>query len=251
MTTYNLITSFLAEIDLIITADDNEFSQAAREACIKRALAQYGIDKPDRKTADVTGDGGKYYPLTGGSAIISDWIDQSTRIARIEYPAYAVSTDQTPVFLEPADWVQDFEVSSIKYLFLPNHSPASTETMRITYINPYIFDGSNDVDIPRDDFYAICWLAACYCCRDIATKYSRTSDSIINADSVNHKSRADMFRDRAKEYCALYSEFLNVDAIGEGGDKQPAASDFIDDFFDTRPGFPGTRNFIHHGRDIR
>jgi hypothetical protein len=120
--------------------------------------------------------------------------------------------------------------------------------MRITYSAPYVFT-SEQTNTPGQDFYAICHLAAGLCCQAIATKYSRTSDSTITSDSVNHTPRSSQFAARAKMYIEFYEEHL-----GLGGDdgKPPfvqAAGAFVD--FDTSPTWQPGRQFLFHHRGTR
>lgn len=102
------------------------------------------------------------------------------------------------------------------------------------------------VDPPAQDFFAICHLAAGLCCQAIAARYSRTNDSTINADSVDHRSRADMFASRAKEFIKLYERHLG---LGEKGAGSRPAGEFVD--WDTAPGWPSGRQFVFHGRGGR
>jgi hypothetical protein len=241
---------FLIEVDKIITASDDEYSTVSREACIKTALNQYSQDRPNLSSTDVAGAGSRYYALTGGSPVISDWIDDFSRVRLIEYPAAVVANNEMPQLLDNSDWQQDYQAGGIKYLFLPNHSPASGETIRVLYTTPYQFSGDPEAaDVPADDFLPISYLAACYCCRNIATKYSRTTDSIIRADSVNHPSRAQMFAKRAKEYCELYAQHIAGILASLDGDEAGLRpmSEWID--WDTRPRWPPGRRYLYHDND--
>ena len=103
-------------------------------------------------------------------------------------------------------------------------------------------------NIPPAHFFAICHRAACLTCQSIAAKYSRTSDSTIGADSVNHPTRADQFAARAREFCKLYSDSLGLGS-GDGKGGKPGYAEFVD--WDSTPGWPGNRRFIFHGGDWR
>lgn len=265
---------------------------------IKQATRLYSRDLPERTTLDVTGDGGRYYAISS----LTGWDDEFSQIEAIEYPAAAIASDDTPVWLEPSDWDDNYRGGdNARYLYLPNHAPASTEAMRIRYTTPYTWtagtvtvsvtqashgfvatdtiyqdsagqwvkDASGllathivaagpttgtftatemAANIPPAHFFAICHKAACLTCQSIAAKYSRTSDSTIGADSVNHPTRADMFAARAREFCKLYSDALNL-GQSDKGTAQPGTAEFVD--WDTTPGWPGNRRFIFHGGDWR
>ena len=84
------------------------------------------------------------------------------------------------------------------------------------------------IDIPEVDFFAVCYRAACLACREAATKYSRTSDSLINADSAGHTTRAQEFNDRAKVFCDSFASHMGI-RTGSEGQKGPAAyAEFVD-----------------------
>jgi hypothetical protein len=221
------IVVFQAQVDQLLSADDDELPDVARSDQIEAAIERYSRDIPDEITADVTGDAGKYYPL---AASLTAWSEGFSRILSIEYPALAVSADHLPQFIDT--WNDDYWAGGTRYLFLPGHAPAATETMRIRYTAPYV-KASNAYDIPPIDFNAVCQLATGYCCLAIATKYARTSDATISADSVDHAGRSERFRTQAQEWFRLYEEHIGLTksllAGGAGGEGQEApAIEFVD-----------------------
>ena len=223
------IPAFEEQVNYLLSVDNGELDTAARKANIKSAIERYSRDTPDEVTADVTGDGGKYYPV---AANLTSWSEGFSRILSIEYPAQAISADDTPQYIAAGDWDDDYWASSVRYLFLPNHAPAATETMRIRYLAPYTLT-SNAYDIPPIDFNAVCHLATSLCCQAIATKYARTSDSTLSADSVDHAGRSERFRQQAREWMKLYEEHIGLikSASGDGGadgGRDNPASDVID-----------------------
>lgn len=206
------LSAFLTQVDSILygsgTADDDELSQANRQRQIKAAIERYSNDRPREVTEDLTGDGGKYYDLD--TDLTGDWDNDFSRVLRIQYPAPAVADDDSPVYLHPnQDWDDEYWDGSTRYLWLPNHSPASTESMRITYTAHYVLT-SNAYAIPTVDFYAVCYLAAGLCCRAISTRYARTSDDTIAADSVDHSGRSERFAERANELIGMYNEHMGI-----------------------------------------
>ena len=291
---------FKAQTDNLISADNNELSVLARYRNIKAALERYSRDVPDDYVEDELGDGGKYYKLTGTSAVLANWVEGFSRVMEIEYPAVTIASDGTPVYLQPEDFRDDYWQGGERYLFLPNHSPAATETMRIRFgvpydwtasavttsvtqtahgfvVNDYIYlDGATwykatdsrvathkvtaaatdtftaavlQADPPVQDFFAVCHLAAGLCCQSVAARYSRSSDSTINADAVDHRTRGDMFASRAKEFIKMYERHIGIGAPGEDGKAVQAAGAFVD--WDTEPGWPTGRQYIFHGKGTR
>lgn len=295
------LSVFSAQVDGLLASEGAslvDISQLVRYRQIKQAVERYSTDKPDEYTEDLTGDGGKYYIISGATPLLTKFVDFFSRVTQIEYPAQAVTADHQPQYLEDEDWWDDYRTSTnIRYLFFPNHTPASTETARVKYTLPYLWIASSvtsaisqtahgfvvgdyvyldtagttwvetpdqriathiitvqpsadaataallQTTLPVNDFFALCNLAAGYCCQAIADKYSRTSDSGINADSVGqHVTRAAEFARRAKELIALYEKHLG---IGEEEGRFNPAGEFIS--LDVSPGWPSSRQYLFHG----
>ena len=289
------LTVFQSQVDGLLSADDKELSELRRTWNIKAALERYSRDKPDEVVKDVTGDGGKYYAI---ATSLTSWSEGFSQILKIEYPAPTVASDETPIYLDPEDWDDDYwdasGASPVRYLYLPNHAPAATETLRVRHTAPYSWTAStiteavaktahgytvNDwlykedldwkeatdnriathqvtavadvdnytrallqADPPAQDFFAICYLAAGLCAQAISDRYSRTSDSTISVDSVDHLSRADQWSRRARELISLYEQHIGL--LAGDGAGVAAAGEFVD--WDTSP--PGRRYLFHGDR---
>lgn len=131
------LDAFKAQVDNLISAQDSEFSDLARYRMVKAAVERYSRDAPDTYSEDEAGDGGKYYDLTGASAKLANWVEGFSRVTAIQLPAPTVASDESPNYLEPEDWDDDYWAGGVRYLFLPHHAPAATDTMRITFTVPY------------------------------------------------------------------------------------------------------------------
>jgi len=102
-----------------------------------------------------------------------------------------------------------------------------------------------ETDMPVSDFFAVCYLAAGICAQAISERYSRSSDSPISADTVNHLNKAEQWSRRARELIGLYEKHMGfVDGV-LGGD-MVAAGEFVD--WDTSP---YNREYLYHGRHTR
>lgn len=287
------LTVFIAQVDSLLSASNDELGQLARYRFIKSAVERYGADRPLEVSEDETGNGTSFY----GYSLLSSWVNDFSRVVSIEYPAYAVASNQAPQYLGNEDFIEDYRVGSTRYLYLPNHSPSASDTLRIRYTAPYTWSSSaesrtitqaahgfsaNDYvyydgtiwreavdirnathtvssvadastftavihqcDVPIGDFFAVCHLAASYCCHAIATKYSRTSDNTISADSVDHPRREPSFAQRAKDFERLYNEHMGL--LREAETTVKAAGDFVD--FDVTPNF--SRDYLFHSRGVR
>lgn len=130
----------------------------------------------------------------------------------------------------------------------------ATDARIATHIVTVVTDDDNytrallEADPPVQDFFAVCNLGAGYCAQAIADKYSRTSDSTISADSVDHLSRADQWSRRSKELINLYENHMGLGGSEDGASVQ-GAGDFVD--WDTAPSWPKGRRYLFHGSESR
>ena len=290
-----LLSTILTQADALIEANNTEYAQLSRQERVKDALDKYSEDIPDLYAEDVTGNDTGYYKLSNS---LTYWRENFSNIMSIEYPAATIASNERPQYLFDGDWRQDYLVNGDHYLYLPNHSPASTEEMRILYSRPYLWteststtavsqtahgfseddyvylnssetwvaaterDGTHivsavadvdnftaailQVDIPTQHFWGFCNLVACFYCRAIAAKYSRTNDATIAADSVAHTTRAPQFREQADEFCAIYRASVGLPPIdaATGAPRTQPASSYAD--LDTAPGWKAGRQYIFH-----
>jgi len=206
---------------------------------IKVALAQYSADAPDEDVVEFVGDSGKYYAITN----LTNWSDGFSKVRAIEYPAATVASDEEPQMLESDDYTI-FEDKTAKSLYFPNHSPVSTELVRVWYSVPYAFSGSPEaVDIPGEDFYAICLLAASYCCDVMATYYTTHVDVADGRINVKRGAVSEKYEARAKKYWDNYRKHMNLPLDG-----RPKAAGVIAEW-DVAP--PRIGEYIFHGRRTR
>lgn len=237
------LTVFNAQVDILIETDTDIIASADVDAAVKAAVERYSRDAPYEETDDVSGDAGKYYAV---ATAMTNWKEGFSRITRIQYPAPTIASDESPVDLDAEDWVDDYWASDVRYLFLPNHAPAATETMRITFTRPYLWTGSPEVTAtPTGDFYAICHLAAGLACQTLAAKFAQSKDSTVNVDSATHASKSSDYAARAAEFIAFYKSHMGLDA----DQVIKPSNTFVD--FDTVPGWPTGRQYIFRNKGIR
>lgn len=243
MTTQLKVLRNYVRIDRMGEVEVGYLSRDTVEKFVKAAVNRYGRDVPGPpQVDDVTGDGGKYYVIP---TELSSWSEGFSRIILIEYPAAAIAADETPYYLEDEDWRDNYwsDVSGTRtrHLFLPNHAPASTETMRISYSIPYTWSDSPEVvAIPPEHVHPIADLAAALCCQSLATRYSQIGDTTIEVDAAAHASKAAEFESRAEMYLKAYDEFFG---FGED-EEENAAGHFVD--LDPQPAV--YRDYLFRGR---
>lgn len=128
------LSEFLTQTMNMVPESDTELDVITRNQLIKQAVSDYSQDKPDIVGFDFSGDGGKYYLI---STTLASYADGFSRIQTISYIAADISADELPNYLSKDDWDEDFYATAGRFLFFPNHSPASTETVRVTHTALY------------------------------------------------------------------------------------------------------------------
>jgi hypothetical protein len=194
-----------------------------------------------------------------------DYWDGTTRYLYLPNHAPSAAEAMRVRFVAPYDWTaatpttalaqvaHGFSVDDFVYLDDDNKWQSATDARITTHQVSAVADVDNftvkalEIDPPTQDFFAICNLAAGLCAQAISDKYSRTSDSTIAADSVDHLSRADQWSRRARELMALYADHLGIG--GDDGTMAHAAGDFVD--WDTAPGWPSGRRYLYHSQETR
>jgi len=141
------LATFRTQTQSLIPDYDTELTDEQCNRAVRAAVEQYSADFPDEEYDDVSGDAGQYYAL---STSLDNWTEGFSRIVSIEYPAATVASDEAPVYLDPEDWRDDFWAADVRYLYLPNHAPAATETMRIRYTKPYAWAGGGSETAVND-----------------------------------------------------------------------------------------------------
>ena len=137
------IPIILQQVDALTQLSDGSVSEYSRQLAIKAAVERYSLDRPDQAVEDFTGDGGRFYLLTGASKVLSGWVHGFSHVIGIEYPAEAVSADHEPNMLVSEDWDDRYEDGTNQYLRLVSVVPAATETVRVRFTAPYSFSVSS------------------------------------------------------------------------------------------------------------
>lgn len=142
------LSFFLAHVDNLIDADSDILPELARYRQILAAVDRYSMDAPQEIAADVTGAATRYYAI---AANLTSWVEGLSHVVSIQYPAPTIASNETPVYLDDDDWRDDYwqavTGTQTRYLYLPNHQPAATETMRITYTCPYAWSASTVTEV--------------------------------------------------------------------------------------------------------
>jgi hypothetical protein len=172
------------------------------DTLIQNVAAQiYSKHKPFKKTCNISADNSYLYLINGTT--FPGWIEGFSDILNVEYPAdqYQDPADARIPFEE----YEIYEKNSLKYLRFLAATPTSGYTIRPTFTIPHTIAATTAATTVYDsDFGALCDLAACICCRSIATKFGFFTDSTIGADAVEYRSKSDVWAARAKNFWDQY-----------------------------------------------
>jgi hypothetical protein len=178
---------------------------------INAALKKYSGHRPRIVAEDEDGNGSFDYALT----LLADWTEGFSTIKSVEFPVD--DTDEAAAILDDDAW-QIYQKPSGKCLRMLEDTPETTEHLRIAYTALHTCT-DEACTAPSYDEEALQILAASIFCDMLAAYFSQTQDSTIQADSVDHKSKASEYSARARAYRKMYFDHIG---IKEG--ETPAAS---------------------------
>ena len=196
------ITAYRTKVGQVIKDTASILDTVDIDAFIAEAVHRYERHRPREMVKNTTGDGNYDYALP------SEYIDGFSNIIQIEYPA----GERNLATIEDDDWTIYKSEAAIKLRFL-HHTPAATETFETLFTTKHKVNSSTDT-IVETDFDAVCNLAGALCCESLASYFSQQSDSTIQADAVEHKTRSQEYASRATRLKKLYIEHLGIKEAG-------------------------------------
>lgn len=224
---------YIAAIGHLVSGD-LPLGDPDRIFAISAALKKYSGHRPRIVPEDEAGNGSFDYAIS----LLADWTEGFSTIKAIEYPVDDANV-AAPI-LDEGSWCI-YRKPAGSFIRLLHETPAATESLRITYTALHTCTDTA-CTVNAYDEEALQMLAASIFCDMLAAYYSQTSDSTIQADSVDHKSKAAEYASRARAYRKLYFDHLG---IREG--ETPAASVTHDQ--DSLPSWAA--DHMTHGRRLR
>jgi hypothetical protein len=193
------LAEFQTIVDDLLRDDATRITNTQRDTAIASAVARYSKDRPRQKVEDLTVPGGNLLPLP------TAWEDDFSALQTLEYPLGNVP----PSFI--SSQAHSIYAAPDGLSIMVSYPLRTSETVRATFTIAQVVDEANDT-IPMGDREPVCCLAAASLCDQLAAFYSGDSDSTIQADSVNHQSKAQEFASRAKALRKRYLDELGIDA---------------------------------------
>lgn len=223
------LADYQALVDDLVRDDTGKIVTADRDEAIARAVARYSKDRPRTKVEDVSAPGGNKLNLPGS------WQTDFSELSAIEYPigstpADYLEQDSYGLYVTPSG-------TEIKILDAIN----AGQSVRVSYTIRHVVDGSSDT-IRADDREAVCSYAASILLDQLAAWFTGSSDSSIQADSVDRKSKGADYASRARALRERYYKDLGLD------EKRNVAAGTVVDL--DMPDSQG-RDRLLHGRKYR
>lgn len=193
------LADYQALVEDLVRDDTGKIATADRDEAIARAVARYSKDRPRLKVEDAAAPGGNKLNLpTGWQAGFSD-------LRAIEYPI-----GNTPSTLLEQDSYGIYSTPTADEIKIVGAINA-TQQVRITYTIRHAVDAVPTDTIRADDREAVCAWAASLLLDQLAAWFAGASDSTIQADVVDRRSKSGDFAARAKALRARYFSELGLD----------------------------------------
>lgn len=193
------LSDFQTLVDDLLRDDAGRVTPTQSYTAIATAVARYSKDRPSQKVEDIVAPGGYLLPLP------SAWEADFSQVLSLEYPIGNVP----PIMISAQDYELYTSPSGVSIMVRSGFN--ANENVRATFTVAHEVSLSADT-VPFGDREAVCCLAAASLCDQLAGLYSGDSDSTIQADSVNHQSKAAEFASRARSLRKRYLDELGIDA---------------------------------------
>ena len=184
----------------MVRDDTGKLTAADIDEAIQLAVERYSKDRPLTVVEDLVAAAG--YVLAMPAAWDADFSD----ILSIEYPI-----DERPkrCFLDSGDyWIYDLPAGTQQIEFVDS-LPAGV-TLRVSHSVKHTLDGATE-SMPAGDREPIAAWAAAVLLDQLASLFSGDSDSTLQADNVDHQSKASEFASRASRLRRRYHDELGID----------------------------------------
>ncbi len=165
----------------LVRDTDQAIADAQRDRAIDAAQERYSQDRPRRMVEDLVSAGGHNLALPAA------WEAGLSRIHAIEFPIGSVPPSELSpagyrLYQTPSGWTIQLDAAR-----------SSGDTLRVSFTTSHTLDGGTDT-IPERDREAVAALAASIALAQLAAGAAADGSPTLNADVVDHASKADRYR---------------------------------------------------------
>lgn len=206
----------------LVRDEDAKLSRDEITNAINSALYRLNQDAPLHKIVDVTAADENIVSVPAA------FESKFSQIINVEYPINErprANLADVYIYQEPNGQVLD----------LPY---AITGDLRITFTIRHSIDNAAS-SFTTEQTEPLASYVASILCGQLATLYSHDTDSVIQSDSVDHASKADSFRRRARDLNKVYGDYIGVDKPNKPKDSAAGAVVSI----------APRRSYLTHGRN--
>lgn len=194
-----MLTDYQTLVVDLIRDDAARIATTERDRAITAAVERYSKDRPKVAVEDLTPTGANTVPLPAG------WVTDFSTLRALEYPVGNVP----PTMIDTTRY-SFYQTPSAEVIQVVDSVAVTAGSVRATYTIKHTVSGVADT-IPLGDREPVaCWAAAILC-DELAAFYSGGTDSTIQADSVEGRSKAQEYSARAKALRKRYLDELGVD----------------------------------------
>ena len=189
---------------------ENEVGDNVIDQSISQAVTVFSRDFPRIIVESEVGDSGKYYPLTA----LTSWEDDFSAILQIDYDAGTrISSDEPPQFLseDNGDW-KYYRDASVRYFYLPNHSPSSGTTLLITYTARHTVDSTSST-IPIQYEKGLVYLAVSELASILQFHSEKALDPPAGSNYISMRNKGSGFGDISNLFYGKYVRELGGEGV--------------------------------------
>lgn len=178
--------------------DNNDITASDQEQALADAVERYSKDRPRQKAEDFAAAAGNLQDLPAG------WQPDFSTLVSLETPI-----GNFPPTLIPSEEVSLYQAPAGLKIMTQTAIGAGND-VRALYTIRHILDGSDDT-IPAKDREAVACYAAAICLDQLASKFTASSESTIQADAVDHRTKGQEYASRANKLRKIYFDELGID----------------------------------------
>jgi len=194
-----MLTDYQTLVMNLARDDGGKVSNLQRDEAIDLAVKRYSQDRPREKVEDIT-------PATANLLPLPDaWEADFSALVALEHPI----GDHPPSWI-PAEKTEFYRSPSALQIRVIIGVTVGADSVRATYTIKHTVTALEDTIPVHHREPVACWAAAMLC-DQLATFYSAGTDSSIQADSVEQRSKAQEYSSRAKTLRKRYLDELGIE----------------------------------------
>lgn len=179
--------------------DGGKVSSLQRDEAIDLAVKRYSQDRPREKVEDITPASAHLLPLPDA------WEAEFSALVALEHPI-----GEHPPSWIPAEKTEFYRTPSALQIRVIAGVTVAADSVRATYTVRHVVSPTEDTIPVHHREPVACWAAAMLC-DQLAAYYSAGTDSSIQADSVEQRSKAQEYASRAKSLRKRYLDELGIE----------------------------------------